>query len=109
VFKKVETSIARGSVQDFANHLGPKVQISVGWEKSGFYSANQAFYVLQEYFNGHYPAAFTFESYGQSPTNPYAAGRLDYNGRFGRSSAHIYVALSLVENQWKISQINISN
>jgi len=109
IFKRVEEAIAQGNVDLLANHLGPKVFVSVSNDRSGYYSANQAYYILQGYFNLHQPASIRFNSYGDIPTNPYAVGIYSYSGSQGKGSAQIYVSLSLIQNTWKIDQITITN
>lgn len=108
-FKRIEQALAQGNADLLANFFGPKVFVSVSKDRSGCYSANQAYYILQGYFSLYQPVSVRFNSYGDIPTNPYAAGIYSYSSSLGAGSAQIYVSLNLVVNRWKIDQITITN
>jgi hypothetical protein len=108
VFKGIERAISAGNVDFLISCFGQKLFVSVERDRTGYYSANQAYYIMQEFFRSNQPVIFSLDSYSSSLTNPYAVGTFAYAGVHGRGSAQVYVSLTLVKNIWKIDQISFT-
>ncbi|MFQ5798574.1 MAG: DUF4783 domain-containing protein [Bacteroidota bacterium] len=107
IFESTESAISRASIRSMTAHLAPKVYIRISGGESGYFSANQAQYVLENYFGSHRPVGFSFSTFGESFSNPYATGRGSFVYRGSRHDAQIYVSLTRQGGRWVISQVNI--
>ena len=107
VFTSVQEGISSGSVGPFSQHMAQQVYVNLRGGESGYYSANEAYYLLENYFKSRRPVKFNFSTVGESESNPYATGSVGFNLKGSRVYAQVYVSLSFVGNRWVISQINI--
>ena len=87
--------------------MGSQVYVNLRGGESGYYSANQAYYLLENYFKTRRLVNFNFTTIGESDSNPYATGSAGFNEKGSRERAQVYVSLSLAGNRWVITQINI--
>jgi hypothetical protein len=107
VFNVVEDGLSDGSIGRFSPHFGSQVSVSLRGGESGSYSANQAYYVLENYIRNRKLVDFEFESVSEFGANPYATGIAGFASRSGKESAQVYVALARAGSRWVITQINI--
>lgn len=107
IFDAVQRGIAEGSVAAFSRYVGPQIYMSLRGAESGYYSANQAFYILQNYLGSRRPQSFRFTTYGTSEIAPYATGPGRFDARGSVESVQVYIALTKIKDRWVISQINI--
>jgi hypothetical protein len=107
IFSEVERGISEANVSLFSHSFNSQVHITLRDGESGLYSANQAYYLLQNYFRARKPLKCVFSTFGDSDTNPYATGSASFNIRGSREYVQVYVALALSGDRWVISHINI--
>lgn len=107
VFRSVERGLLEGNVGTFSRYLGSQIYLNLPGGEGGYYSANQGFYVLQNYLGGRTPQSFRFTTYGELENTPYATGPGRFTTKTGVETVQVYVALSKAGNQWVVSQINI--
>lgn len=107
VFDDVETGIREGRPGAFAQHFGPQVQIHLRGFEGGYVSSAQAYYVLEDFFQGRRPVGVRLTTFGDTGGAPYASGSAVFNARGNRESAQIYVSLSRLQGRWTVGQINI--
>ncbi len=107
IFQKVEEGLSSGSISGFSPYFGSQVSLNLRGGENGVYSANQAYYVLENYLRHRRVMQVNFSSISETGTNPYATGSAGLNTRGGRELAQIYVSLSRVGERWVITQINI--
>ncbi len=107
IFRIVQESVASGEMSELLRNIGSHVYLNIRGVESGYYSANQAQFVLQNYFNLHKPLSFSFTSYGESGGSPFATGRGSINVKGNREFIQVYVLLSRQKDRWIISQFNI--
>jgi hypothetical protein len=107
VFSSVQEGFSTGSVGLFSNHMAPQVYVNLRDGESGYYSASQAYYLLDNYFKTRRLVNFNFTTIGESDTNPYATGSAGFNFRGSREYVQVYVSLSRSGERWVITQINI--
>jgi hypothetical protein len=106
IFSEIEKGFLNGNVAVFSTYLSSQNYLSLSNGISGYYSANQSFYVLQEFFKLHKPISFRYSAKSEGK-NPYATGFLTYELRGKRETAQVFIALEFAVNSWKISQITI--
>jgi len=107
ILAEIQSGIAKGDASLFSQYLGPQVYMSLRGSEGGYYSANQALYVLQNFFSVHQPISFTFSTQGEIEDNPFATGRGFFAARGLRESAQVYVSLARSEGRWVVAEFNI--
>jgi hypothetical protein len=106
VFDDVQRGISQGNVAIFSPHLHSQVRVTLRGGETGLYSANQAFYLLQNFLRDRKPVNFTFTTYGESDSTPYGTGNAGFTFQGVRQHAQVYVALAPVGGRWVITHIN---
>jgi hypothetical protein len=106
-FSGIQQEIATGNVAALSGRMGSQVYVNLRGGESGYYSASQARYLLENYLRHRRIASFTFSTIGESDENPYATGSATVNDKGVREIAQIYVSLSRDGDRWRISQISI--
>lgn len=107
VFDDVQRGISQGNVAIFSPHIHSQVRVTLHGGETGLYSANQAYYLLQNFLRDRKPVSFTFTTFGESESTPYATGNAAFAFRGVRQHAQIYVALAPEGGRWVITLINI--
>ena len=107
VFEMVEEGIASGTVNDFAAFFDSQVSVNLRGGESGYYSANQTYYVLESYFKLRRFGHFEFTTFGKSESNPYATGSARFTSKGGMENVQVYVSLSWGGERWVISQFKV--
>ncbi|MBI4536042.1 MAG: DUF4783 domain-containing protein [Ignavibacteriae bacterium] len=107
IFEGVQQGLSSGNIGVFAEHFASQVFVNLRDGESGYYSANQAYYVLENYFRSRRVMSFDFTTIGESESNPYATGSAGLSFKGTREIAQVYVSLSRAGDRWVITQINI--
>jgi hypothetical protein len=108
VFSRIEEGIETGSIDKFASYFSSRNYLSLRGGISGYYSENQTFYVIKDFFSINQPLAFKLTNIVSDQSTPFAAGMLRYINRGIRSTATVFISLQWVDHQWRISQITIN-
>lgn len=107
IFDNVQEGVSTGNIGIFSKHMAGEVYLNLRGGERGYYSANQAYYLLEDYFKTRRLVSFDFTTVGETVTNPYATGRASFNFKGSREFAQVYVSLSLSGERWVITQIKI--
>ncbi len=107
IFERIQRGLSSGSVTLFSPDLASQVFVNLRGGESGYYSASQAHYLLENYLRVRKFSRFTFSTIDESGENPYATGSVTFNFRGSREIAQVYVSLTSSGNRWMITQINI--
>lgn len=108
ILGEIEKGILKGDVSKIARYFSSQTYLSFSNGINGYYSSNQAYYVLEEFFNLFSVITFNF-NYTKSEENiSYASGSYFYERRGKRDSAQVYVILNKTGNNWFIAQISIN-
>ena len=108
VFKRIERGIIEIDVKIFSDFLSTETYLSLKNGISGYYSANQSYYILQDYLTLNIPTEFKFTGMFTDSTTPYASGNLRYSHKGVRGDAQLFISLKVVNGSWQISQITIN-
>ncbi len=108
IFTRIEEGFNTGDVEKFAKFFSSQTYASLKDGVSGYYSPNQFFFILQNYFGVYKPINFRFASMNDKSDNPYAAGYFKYESKGIRKSSQVYISLKVIGNSWKISHISIN-
>jgi hypothetical protein len=107
VFEILRRGLEAGNVALFQSYLAPQVQLDLRGGESGYYSAPQAYYLLDSYFRTRRLANLRFSTIGESELNPFATGGAGISYKGSRELVQVYVALTLAGDRWVVSRINI--
>ena len=107
-FEKIEGSISAGNVEGLSGYFSSQMYLSLSNGISGYYSSNQAYYVLQDFFKIYHVTDFRFNNIKDDEDNVYATGLYNFIFKEKRESAQVYVSIKLTGKEWKISQLTIN-
>lgn len=108
VFGKIENGIAEGSVKQIIGYFSSQTYLSLSNGINGYYSSNQAYYVLEDYFGEYQASGFKFNEIKTDNENMYGTGTYSFAVRGKRSEAQVYISLKLTGKKWKITQLTIN-
>jgi len=108
VFKEIEEGITEGNVEKFSGYFSEQTYLSLSNGTSGYYSSNQAYYVLHDYFKINRVSSFKFVYIYEEGESPYATGVYSHEFRGRKSSAQVFISLKYHSNNWKITQITFN-
>jgi hypothetical protein len=106
VFNDIESGFTSGNVALFSKYFATETFLSLNTGIVGYYSSNQSYYVLQNFFNLNKPISFKYTN-SVAGTNPYATGIFNYESKSRRETAQVFISLDSSGKVWKISQITI--
>lgn len=108
ILTDIEAGINKGDVSRFSKFLDSQTYFSLSNGISGYYSANQAFYVLEDFFKLYQVISFRLKNIKSNSDNPYATGEYYYELKGKKDTAQVYISLKFAGNTWKITQITIN-
>lgn len=108
VFTDISSGISNQDVESIARYFSSQTYLSLSNGTSGYYSSNQAYYVLEDFFKVYRVTGFRFNNIQVDSGNPYATGEYQFEYRGKRDQAQVYIALKKTGKNWKISQITIN-
>lgn len=108
ILLKIGNGIRTGAIREFSDELMEETYISLESGVSAYFSANQSFYVLKDFFQHFRPTGFKMIKKSTSSETPFAVGQLTYNKNGIRGESQVFITLKLENNKWKISQLIIN-
>lgn len=107
IFKLIEQGIKSSNISLFSGYLGKQVYLNLKSGETGYFSSNQAYYILQNYISNRKIIDFNFNSFGYADKIPFAVGNLVFKFKGNHIFTQVYVSLTLQESKWVIDKINI--
>lgn len=107
IFRSVERGMNSSNVGMFSGHFAPQVYVSLPNGEKGYFSGNQAHYIVQNYLLGRRIQSFALNYSGTPDTAPYATGQGRSEARGSVENIRAYVSLSRLNNQWVVTQLTI--
>ena len=108
ILTEIESGIAKGNVVALFKHLNPQTYLSLTTGIRGYFSSNQAYYILEDFFKVYQVRSFKFHSRQIEKGNPYATGIYFYEFKGKRETAQVYISLKNTGKSWKIIQITFN-
>ena len=105
---EIEEGIKEGNVSKLTGYLASQPYISLLSGVNGYYSSNQAYYILEEFFQNYKVVSFKFVNKKFEENVVYGTGEYYYERKGKRESAYLYVTINKIGNKWNISQISIN-
>lgn len=108
IFSDIENGFQNKNVSSIAKHLSQQPYLSFSNGVTGYYSSNQTYYILEEFFNLHRVISFKFENKKIDEKFAYATGTYFFEQKGKRDSKQVYLTLNKIGNNWYITQISIN-
>jgi hypothetical protein len=105
---EIEKGIKEGNINRLTDFFAPQPYISLLSGVNGYYSSNQTYYIIEEFFKNFKVVSFKFENKKFEENVVYGTGKYYYERKGKRESALLYVTLNKTGNKWTISQISIN-
>ena len=105
---EIEEGIKEGNINKLTGYFASQPYISLLNGVNGYYSSNQAYYILEEFFRNFKVVSFKFENKKFEENVVYGTGEYFYERKGKRESAYLYVTINKIGNKWTISQISIN-
>lgn len=106
IFKAIESGVDAGDIDRFSGYFAQQVYVSIRGGESGYFSANQTYYIIKNFLTARKPLGFTFTTYGFADEIPFATGRALFRIKGNHESVQVYAALSKSNGKWVIDKIN---
>ncbi len=108
IFDEIESGISIGKASSISAYLSSQTYLSLTNGISGYYSSNQAYYILEDFFKIHRVISFKLQNVKTDENLPYATGIYYFDHRGRRGTARVYISLNKSGSNWKISQLTIN-
>jgi hypothetical protein len=108
IFNDIESGIAANDVKKFSQYFSSQPYISLVNGVNGYYSSNQAYYIMEDFFNSFKVVSFKMEETKSEGSVSYGKGDYYFEKKGRREVAHLYITLSKSGNKWYITQISIN-
>lgn len=108
IFKEIESGINEGNIERISKYFGQQTYFSFSNGINGYYSSNQAFYVVEAFFKLYRVTSFKLNNIKNNNNHSYATGKYNYDNKGQRSTAQVYISLKKIGNNWIITQFTIN-
>ena len=108
IFDEIETGILNNDLKSFSQYFTSQPYISLINGVNGYYSSNQTYYILEDFFNSFKVVSFKFEEKKNEESVSYGKGAYYFEKKGKREVAHLYITLSKAGSRWYITQISIN-
>jgi hypothetical protein len=105
---RVGEAIASGDSRSISAQLNAKVFLTLFTGESGYYSAEQATYILRNFFQAHIAVSFSFHNTNVTGESAFGVGTLTFTKRGQRGSAQVFISLAAGKQSWRITQITVA-
>ena len=107
ILDDIESGISNTQTSDISPYLNSQIYLSFINGISGYYSSNQAYYVIEEFLKEYKVISFRFNKFKLNTTAPFAVGTYYYEHKGNRYEAKVFVTLKFTNKSWQITQISI--
>mgnify|MGYP005835642225 CR=1 FL=1 len=101
-------AISSGKISVLSNDFARQIYLSLKTGEKGYFSNNQAFYLLQNLFSIYEPIEFHSSSKFSESLTPYIAGKLYAQFKGKIEVLQVYVGYFWNGKKWEITQISIN-
>ena len=108
ILNNIEEGILNNDIKSISQYFTSQPYISLINGVNGYYSSNQAYYILEDFFDTYKVVQFKFEEKKTEEAVSYGKGSYFYEKKGKREKAHLYLTLSKYGSKWYITQISIN-
>ncbi|MFA6596167.1 MAG: DUF4783 domain-containing protein [Ignavibacteriaceae bacterium] len=106
IFSDIERTFSSGNISLISEYFPSQIYLSLSSGVNGFYSSNQAFYILQDFFQLNQPIAFKYTQRSESESG-FATGIFTFENKNKKGTAQVFISVEYSGAKWKISLITI--
>ena len=106
IFSDIERTFSSGNISLISEYFPSQIYLSLSTGVNGFYSSNQAYYILQDFFQLYQPIAFKYTQRSESE-NGFATGVFTFESKNKKGTAQVFISVEFSGAKWKISLITI--
>ena len=93
IFREIESGVKDGNVERISKYFGQQTYFSFSNGTNGYYSSNQAFYVVEDFFKLYRVTSFKLDHIKSDNNHSYATGKYNYDNKGQRNSAKVYISI----------------
>ena len=108
IFKEIESGIKDGNVERISKYFSQQTYFSFSNGINGYYSSNQAFYVVEDFLKLYRVTSFKLDNIKSDANHSYATGKYNYDNKGQRSTAQVYISIKKIGHNWIITQFTIN-
>jgi len=108
IFYDIEAGINTNDVKKISKYFSPQPYISLINGVNGYYSSNQAYYILEDFIDTYKVVSFKIGETKLDQSISSAKGEYYFERKGKREVAHLYLTLSKSGSKWQITQISIN-
>lgn len=108
IFDEIENGLSNGRTASISDYLSAQTYLSLANGVNGYYSSNQAYYILDDFFKLYRVVIFKLQNIRANVDSPYATGIYSFNYRGKKGTSRVFISLTKSGNNWKISQLTIN-
>lgn len=107
-FENVIDGLNTGNIAQISRYFSSQVYLSLRSGERGYYSNNQAYYLIDNFFRIYAPISFQTTSRMMESNTPYLAGKLFCRFKGSIEVFQLYLSLYWNGYRWEITQISIN-
>jgi hypothetical protein len=107
IFSDIQAGLRSGDVTLFSKNLAKQVYLNLPDIAGGFFSDNQATYILKDYLKAHRMVSFKLSTTNMTGPTPFATGGGTYLRRGNPELIQVYIALKKSADRWVIAQFSV--
>lgn len=108
ILNEIEEGIINNDVKAFSRYFSSQPYISLMNGVNGYYSLNQTYYILEDFFNSFKVISFGFAEKKTDESVAYGKGEYYFEKKGKREAANLYITLNKAGSRWFITQISIN-
>jgi hypothetical protein len=107
IFKDIQEGIRKGDPNAYSRHFARQIYLNLPGREGGYFSENQASFILKDYFKKKRALGFTFSTMSEQESAPFATGGGTFFQRGNAEIFQVYVALKKSDDRWMIAQFSV--
>ena len=108
IFDEIEAGILNNDVKSISQYFSSQPYISLINGVNGYYSSNQAYYIIEDFFKTFKVVDFSFTEKKTEESVSFGKGKYYFEKKGKRESANLYITLTKQGSRWYITQISIN-
>jgi len=108
ILNKAHNGIEKTNVSLFSDYLNSRVYISLSDGTKGYFSANQSYYIIQDFLNSINPIEVSFETASEDSENPVAFGEIQYFSSGKKNKLKLFISMEFFHDKWRITHISMT-
>ncbi|MCO6473168.1 MAG: DUF4783 domain-containing protein [Melioribacteraceae bacterium] len=108
ILNKAHNGIEKTNVSLFSDYLNSRVYISLSDGTKGYFSANQSYYIIQDFLIGINPIKVSFETASEESENPVAFGDIEYVSSGKKNKLKLFISMEFFHDKWRITHISMT-